>query len=202
MRRSLAIQRTFTATVLALLFSAPGFAQEETANNQAETGGGTQFSAEEVDVSAFDEIDRGDSIGGSANQGFGLSAGQPTNTGGFGGGGGGGGFGGLGGLFGGLGGAFGGNQGTGSQRPVIRVRLRSAINVAPLADSRVQSNANRRLVSIPSSQRTPNVRVSVSKGTAVLTGSVQSERDRRMTQLLMRLEPGVKKIDNRIVVSP
>ncbi|MEL6107033.1 MAG: BON domain-containing protein [Planctomycetota bacterium] len=168
-----------------------------------DTGGGAQFTPEEVDVSAFDQIERGDTLGGSSASNLG-NVGDDANTGGFGGGGGGGigGFGGLGGLFGGLGGAFGGNQGAGSQRPIIRVRLRSAVNVAPMADSSVQLNANRRLVSLPTTQRLPNVRVAVNDGTALMTGTVKTERERRMSQLLMRLEPGVKRVENRIVVTP
>jgi osmotically-inducible protein OsmY len=36
--------------------------------------------------------------------------------------------------------------------------------------------------------------------TAILIGAVASERDRRMSQLLVQLEPGVAKVENRIVV--
>lgn len=196
----------FTLMACVILFSVGScLAQDnatETGAGTGETDGGAQFTPDEVDVSAFDQVERGDTLGGSSASTLGNS-GDGGNTGGFGGGGGGvGGFGGLGGLFGGLGGAFGGNQGAGGQRPIIRVRLRSAVNVAPMADSSVQMNANRRLVGLPSTQRLPNVRVSVSDGTALMSGTVKSERERRMSQLLMRLEPGVKRVDNRILVSP
>ncbi len=41
-----------------------------------------------------------------------------------------------------------------------------------------------------------------SNGAMVLRGTVASESDRRMAELLMRLEPGVRSIDNQIVVAP
>jgi hypothetical protein len=36
--------------------------------------------------------------------------------------------------------------------------------------------------------------------TAILTGTAASEKDRRMSELLMRLEPGVRRIDNQVVI--
>jgi hypothetical protein len=170
-----------------------------TTNNAgtAANGGGTDLT--EPDVSAFDEIQRGGALGSAAASGFGPAA--TGNTGGanaFGGGGFGGfgGLGGLGGLFG--GGGFGGSQST---TPTIRTRLRSAIQVAPMAPQRVQANANQRIVQLPGRQGLQNVRVDVIGRTAVIEGTATSDRDRRMAELLMRLEPGVSSVQNNVRVN-
>ena len=44
------------------------------------------------------------------------------------------------------------------------------------------------------------IRVTMEGRTAVLTGLVSTERERRMSQLLVQLEPGVRQVDNRISV--
>ena len=157
--------------------------------------------SEEADTSAFDSIDRGSGVGGSATTAVGgVAGGDNTNQGVFGGGGGGG-FGGLGALnslFGG-GGGFGG---AGSTQPVIRTRLRSAIEVDPISPQRVQFTAKKRLVQIPKRRGLQNVDVTMVGRTAVISGSVTSNRDRRMSELLMRLEPGVSSVQNNVIVSP
>jgi hypothetical protein len=167
-----------------------------TGTGTAANGGGTDLT--QPDVSAFDEIQRGGTLGSAAASGFGPGA--TGNTGGanaFGGGGGFGGFGGLGGLFG--GGGLGGAQST---TPTIRTRLRSAIQVTPITPQRVQANANQRMVQLPGRQGLQNVRVDVVGRTAVIEGTATSNRDRRMAELLMRLEPGVSQVQNNVLVSP
>jgi hypothetical protein len=160
-------------------------------------------------VEAFSGIQRSETIGatGESGQGFGLGATTSGLGGGLGAGGGFGGLGGLGGFggiggFGGLNSFFGGGQGQAAQ-PAIRTRLRSAVQVAPITPQRVQQSATGRLSSLPSGSRIDGpVRVSVSGRTAVIEGVVGSERDRRMSELLMRLEPGVSNVENRIRVAP
>ncbi|QDV43622.1 BON domain protein [Stieleria neptunia] len=192
--------RSFSIVLLAAVFAAnsPSAQAQET----PEATGGTQFQGAEPDLSVFEGVEQGDSIGTAATQGFGIAAegGAGTagrTTGGAGGGGFGGG--GLGGLFGALGGAFGGH-GTSSQKPIIRVRLRSAIEVPPRAASEVQQSARRALNSLPPNRRIRGVNVTMNGPTAILSGTVASEKDRRMSELLMRLEPGVKQVDNQVVV--
>ncbi|MEM6472221.1 MAG: BON domain-containing protein, partial [Planctomycetota bacterium] len=167
--------------------------------------GDSLFQPEEVESSAFSQIERGSSIGSSSTQGFGVVA-ESGGTGGFGGGssffggGGGGGLGGLGGLFGGFGNAFGG-QGAQSTRPTLRVRLKSAIQMAPPTAAQRQQSARRALARVPSTIQLRGVRVAMDGQTAVLSGSVQSSRERRMAELLMKLEPGVRGVDNQLSVS-
>ncbi|MCA9138268.1 MAG: BON domain-containing protein [Planctomycetales bacterium] len=201
------VRRSFWAASFATLFAincsfSHGQQATGTATGTGDTGGGTQFQPEGPDLSAFSGIDRGESVGTASTQGFGLTAestGGVTGAGRTGGGGGGGfGGGGLGGLFGALGSAFGG-QSASSQKPTIRVRLRSAVDVAPLAAEQVQFSARRALSVTPRSGMR-GVNVVMDGRTAILQGVVGSEKDRRMSELLIRLEPGVSRVDNQVVV--
>ena len=176
---------------------------DSSATNNASTAPLGSLTLGEVDDSAF-TIDRGDTIGGSGQtRGFGVGA-ETTGTGagGIGGFGGAGGFGGVGGL-GGLNSLFGGGFGQGGQssQPIIRTRLRSAIKSPPTPPAQVQLQARQRLVEVPT-QRMSAVNVQVQGRTAVLSGQVSSDADRRMSQLLMRLEPGVDRVENRIRIQP
>ncbi len=110
-------------------------------------------------------------------------------------------MGGLGGLLSGLGAAFGGG-GNAAQKPVIRVRLRSAISVPPRPAAEIQRSASRVLASTPAHGGVAGVVVTMDGRKATLSGSVASEKDRRMSELLIRLEPGVSQVDNQVVVQP
>lgn len=156
---------------------------------------------------AFTAIERGDTVGSTGNTGAGfssLSVAQPGGAGGLGGGLGGRGFGGGGfGGLGGLGGLFGNAGGTTQNvKPTIRTRLRSAVNAPAIPNVVVQQNANDHLRLLPSTAGVNGISVSVEAGTAVVTGIVQNEHDRRMSELLMRLEPGVRRVENRVIIAP
>lgn len=151
---------------------------------------------------AFSQVERGDTVGATGATGAGFSsAGASTGTtgrgtvsfGGFGGG-----LGGLGGLqslFGGLGG-----QAQNSQ-PAIRTRLRAAIDVERPAMPVVEQRVVNRFQQLTRPQF-KTVTVKVVEGRGILTGVVASQRDRRMSELLLRLEPGVREIDNQLTVQP
>ena len=203
------ISRTLSGIALcgAILVATSGASLAQTAT---ETGTGTEAGDAtgadgltepgDIDTSAFEQLETG-TLGGSVASGLGSAetGDGAANTAGRGGVGGG--FGGLGALFGGLGQAFGGNQGS-TQRPIIRTRIRSAVEVAPLNSGVVQSTATRRLSSIPRGTRYQRVNVTMDGRTAILSGAVGSEKERRMSQLLMSLEPGVSRVENRVIVSP
>ncbi len=129
----------------------------------------------------------------------GVAGGGATTTGGRGGGGG---LGGLGGF--GLGGFGAGGFGQSSTpaKPTLRTRLRSSVSVTPLQAQQIQSAAQSRFYQTPSTSRMSGVQVNMIEGTAVINGVVGSEKDRRMSELLMRLEPGVRNVSNQIIVSP
>lgn len=178
-----------------------------TGTDSGATAGGTSSFGSAMSASGastFAGVERGTTIGSENVSGFGAAA-ESTGGGGGAAAGGGraggvGGLGGLGGLFGALGSAFGG-QDASSTQPTIRVKLRSAVNVAPLDSRLVQRSANQVLSRVPVSTGTQNVRVTMNGRKATLTGIVGSDKERRMSELLLRLEPGVSSIDNQITVA-
>jgi len=186
----------------ALLFV---FALVSTVSAQDTSG---QDGSDAFDSSASDEIfsgvERSDTIGSTGDTGAGFSSlsaatgagttGGRASTGGIGSFGGG--FGGLGGLF----NAF-NTGGAQSAQPAIRTRLRSAVEVAPLAPALVQQTATDRFRQLVGKPSLRGIKVKMQDRTAILSGTVATERDRRMSQLLVQLEPGVSKVENRIVVS-
>lgn len=118
------------------------------------------------------------------------------------------GFGGMG--FGGLGGfgmnrfganPFGANATT--QTPSVRVRLRSDVQTPVQPVQAVESRVQRQvLVNSPIQRRVDGMSVSVLDGVATITGTANSEQDRRMAELVLRLEPGVRQVNNQIVIAP
>lgn len=124
------------------------------------------------------------------------------------------GMGGIGGLGGGRGmGGFGGLSPFGANpfgtnnaataQPSIRTRLVNGVE--PLA-SRPQGAAiagtPRQIFSAPVSRIVNGYSIDVSDGVATLSGVAKSAKDRRMAELVLKLEPGINQIDNRIVVAP
>ena len=164
---------------------------------------GDPFGPSEAEAN-FSNVDRSGGVGaaensvGSAASGTGSAAGGGAT--GFSGGGfgafGGGGLGGLGSLF----NSF-NNGGGQAAQSAIRTRLRSAIEIAPRSPLMVERAATERFMQLAGKPSLRGIRVRMEGLTAVLTGSVASERDRRMSQLLVQLEPGVRRVENRIVVA-
>ncbi|MEM8911555.1 MAG: BON domain-containing protein, partial [Planctomycetota bacterium] len=58
--------------------------------------------------------------------------------------------------------------------------------------------------SVPTTQNRTfrGLSVQVTGRRAVLSGEVRSDSDRRMSELLLRLEPGISSVDNRVLVVP
>lgn len=169
------------------------------ADGDEATGAFTRLDADEV----FSAVERSDTAGSNTatvgREDSGDGGGGGTTAGGFGGGGLGG-FGGLGGL-GSLFGGFGGGAGQ-TSRPAIRTRLRSAISAPPMPSGQVEMNATSRFRSLATRPALNGINVSMRDRTAVISGVVSSARDRRMSELLIRLEPGVARVDNQVVISP
>lgn len=192
--------------------AAPGGAQGE-AQQGAQQRGLQQGVGLDLGITAEDAfaggVERQGAVGTAATAAPGASALSPAGaaTGGRAGGagirGGIGGFGGFGGFGGpgGFGGQTGGQFGRGgAEEPLIRTRLRSAVDVAPRPPEQVERRAARTLNRVSAPDRFPQVRVEMDGQTAVLSGAVDRREDRRMSALLMMLEPGVSNIDNRIRV--
>ena len=164
---------------------------------QTDTSTGGDFESA-TSQEAFEGVERSDTIGATADTGAGFSSlsiatggGRTATSGGLGGG-----FGGLGSLFGGF--NTGGGQ---ASRPIIRTRLRSAIQVAPLAPAYVQQTATDRFRQLAGKPALRGITVTMDGRIAILSGVVATQRDRRMSELLVQLEPGVRKVENRIAVS-
>ena len=154
----------------------------------------------------------GASAASSAGQQGGAAGGRTSGFGGFGGGGGG-----LGAAFGNL---FGGGNAAGGNNSTqpIRTRMRAAIERSPIArvnglDPGIAAINRLRNASdlspttmtapgYPSQGRYDRVNVQVQNRTAILTGEVTTEADRRMSHLMMRLEPGISNVQNRIRLAP
>jgi hypothetical protein len=155
---------------------------------------------------AFSAVERGTSVSATGNTGAAFSFASSANqgggtTGGLGGfrglgGGGLGGMGGLSSLFGGL-----NNQSQQNARPPIRTRLRSAVIVAPHSPQLVERRAGQRIQAFAPPGLEGGLNVTMEGRRAVVTGVVADERQRRMSEMLLRLEPGVSEIDNRIEVA-
>ena len=175
--------------------------------NAAGIGAGMQqIGQSPADV--FTGVDRDGAVGAG---GAASTPGANPNVGGAGtgrqGGGRAGGMGGIGGMggMGGLGGLFGsafGGQGAGQGQQAVRTRLRSGVEVQSVAPAAIQSQVRQRLSSLPVGERLNGVEITMDGRTAILTGQVESEQRRRMSELLIRLEPGVSRIDNRLTVDP
>jgi hypothetical protein len=168
-------------------------------------GPGSELQGLDADE-AFSEVQRED-LGATQGTGLGFSAASVAppdgSTGAITPGGIGGGLGGFGGIggFGRLFDSFAPGS-TEAAKPIIRTRLRSAVQVRPRAPEQVGLTATRRLQTLPGRPELRGISVRMQGRTAIIQGRVQNESDRRMSELLMRLEPGVSRVDNRVVVAP
>lgn len=157
--------------------------------------GGTTGAAGETGQSISQLPDRTLQDVGTGTTGAAGGLGRLGGLGGFGGGG-------LGGLS-----AFGLNPfGTGAgsseAKPTVRTRLRSRVAVPVRSPGVAQSLAQTRVSKSLATPRFQGVGVSVSDAGATITGTARSAEDRRMAELLLRLEPGINQVNNQIVVAP
>jgi hypothetical protein len=130
---------------------------------------------------------------GTGTGGVGLGTGR--GIGGFGGGG----FGGLSpfGLN-----PFGNGANSSQAKPTLRTTLRSEVAVPARPVAVTQAVSQQRASRSFAQPRFRGVNVEMNNAAAVLRGTVASEADRRMAELVLRLEPGVSQIDNQLVVAP
>jgi hypothetical protein len=110
-----------------------------------------------------------------------------------------GGFGGFGGMspFGNL---FGGNSGS-QAKPPIRARLRGSVDVPAEMVRAGEIRTRQNIQSTPAQRVVNGYSASVEDGVARISGSASSDKQRRMAELLLRLEPGVRRVENNITVS-
>lgn len=125
-----------------------------------------------------------------------------------------GGLGGRGGLGGGRGlGGFGGlspfganpfgTNNSASTKPSIRTRLVNGVEPASTAfQGSTTVQPQRQYSAAPVSKIVNGYSIAVVDGVATVSGVARTAKDRRMAELVLKLEPGVNRVDNRIVVSP
>ena len=81
-------------------------------------------------------------------------------------------------------------------------RLKVGFGFAPRPTAEVSTHLTRRLQSSLALEGTGSIEMSQKGGTAILSGEVASERDRRLARLLLLLEPGISTVENRLTVRP
>jgi len=94
---------------------------------------------------------------------------------------------------------------TGSSRKgIFRPRQKIAFSYAPRAPQEIRTGLTTRFSGIAKrSSQLRDVAVSFSdSGLAILTGEVKSQSAKRLAANLVRLEPGVRSIDNKLTVVP
>ncbi len=96
---------------------------------------------------------------------------------------------------------FGGGANATDGKPAVRTRLR--IDSPPPAASgpAASGRISRQLGETPVRQMVDGLSVTIVDGVATLSGTTRSDKERRMAELVLRLEPGVRKIENQIVVA-
>lgn len=119
-----------------------------------------------------------------------------------------GGFGGIGGIggIGGFGNQFGGLQtgqaGVAAGQLPLRHRIRVDIVTSPRSITRISEAFAQRLTRLPGLKGIQSVDVTMEGQTAVLTGSVDSDRSRELVARLAMLEPGIAAVRNELLVTP
>ncbi|TWT66396.1 BON domain-containing protein [Allorhodopirellula solitaria] len=212
--------------VLSLIVCSSAHAQQaqDQGQGQGQQAGETSLNPDEAFASGVQRSgavgSRTATVGASETSEAAGAAGGATGRagGGFGGGFGGGGFGAA------LNNMFNNTNASSSSTPPIRTRLRSAVTLPPRSmQSQVSQEiaVNSRLHRASTLGPQPNipsynggvgeavtsrpfygVNVQMQGRTAIMQGTVDDPADRRMSELLMRLEPGVSQVQNRISVAP
>lgn len=143
--------------------------------------------------------------------GGGLNAGMQGGNTRMGGGGGGGNFGGLENLFGNLGNQFQGGNNGGNQRSRLTYRIKPVVAFSvPRQTAEASIPKFTKTVEQMSAKRTLGMSLAAgSKVTATaqgnkvtLSGTVASARDKALLERLVKLEPGVREVENRLTVQP
>ena len=87
----------------------------------------------------------------------------------------------------------------------VRAKIRLGFSVPqpkPAQLAQLGSSLEQRLEKSSWVQTRSPLDVSIQSGTATLRGVVATEDDRRLAERLARLEPGIRRIDNQLTVSP
>lgn len=96
-----------------------------------------------------------------------------------------------------------GNGGNGNDRlPPVRVKLRPAFETPLGTMQEVTSEVHSRLTASLADQGVADSRVSLDGRTMTLEGRVATEHQKALIEKMVSLEPGIRNIDNRLIVDP
>jgi hypothetical protein len=84
----------------------------------------------------------------------------------------------------------------------VRVRLEPAFDLPTAPSSETTALNEARLNQTVAERVSRTARVEINGRTAILQGSVDTDRERALLERLVRLEPGVSEVQNRLTVSP
>lgn len=88
-----------------------------------------------------------------------------------------------------------------SSKPAVRTRLGNAIELpANISPQVSEARVARQVAASPARRIVNGYDVAVVDGVATLSGTAPDDRSRRMAELMLKLEPGVRSVDNQIVV--
>lgn len=85
---------------------------------------------------------------------------------------------------------------------IIRVSRRAAFDYPPPAAVVDSTQLSTRLSATPGIRSVGALQVEVAQRTAILRGTVQSDHDREIAEILVRLEPGISEVRNELQVQP
>jgi osmotically-inducible protein OsmY len=84
----------------------------------------------------------------------------------------------------------------------VRARIITGFKVSQPAPAQLSSSLAQRLEQSSWIQANSPMEVKMEGGTAILRGAVATEHDRELAARMAMLEPGVRKVDNQLVVQP
>lgn len=94
-------------------------------------------------------------------------------------------------------------QQTNTQRKTMRPQYRVGFAAPPIQAGEVETKLQTSLSDLPILKDRPGVQVSVSQsGVVSLSGVVSSDHERKLLAAFVRLEPGVREVDNQLAVTP
>jgi hypothetical protein len=91
-----------------------------------------------------------------------------------------------------------------NQKKQLRPQLQVGFDMPPVAPTTLQASVQTRFANTPNlGERGAGVTLAADEtGAIVLTGTVKNEGDRRLMEMLVRLEPGVNTVRNELQVAP
>lgn len=94
-----------------------------------------------------------------------------------------------------------GNRGRGNQGgkgPKVQVRIRPLFSVQLQSSSALNAQISSQMSRVMPTNTTTSI--SINEGTATLTGSVQSDYDKRLAAKMLSMQPGISAVENNLII--